>query len=254
MDYGFKTALDAILQIKWLSRINMTKRFAEAILLLGFVGIGVTLGLAFLKAPSVSINAFESPDAQRIFYWHVPAAWAAFIAFGFLFVGSALWFFRRSNLGWRMHVAGAEAGLATGLMTVWSGMVWGSAEWGVPWDWTDVRLNTFGLLTFLALFLILGRQSQPDGVESRDTFSTFGLFGFVLVPVTYVATRLWQIRHPGPVIGGGESGSLNGEMASILFLGAISFTIFIIGHILMSMRITSFEQRLESIQEAMDEV
>ena len=151
-----------------------------------------------------------------------------------------------------MHVAGAEAGLATGLMTVWSGMVWGSAEWGVPWDWTDVRLNTFGLLTFLALFLVLGRPSQPDGVETRDTFSTFGLFGFVLVPVTYVATRLWQIRHPGPVVGGGDSGSLNGEMALILLIGALSFTTFIIGHILMSMRITSLEQRLESIQEPMD--
>ena len=233
---------------------TMSKRGAEGILLLGFFGIGLTLGLAFLKAPSVSINAFESPDAQRIFYWHVPAAWAAFIAFGFLFVGSAMWFFKRSNLGWRMHVAGAEAGLATGLMTVWSGMVWGAAEWGVPWDWTDVRLNTFGLLTFLALFLVLGRQSQPDGVETRDTFSTFGLYGFVLVPVTYVATRLWQIRHPGPVVGGGDGGSLAGEMAVILVIGAISFTIFIIGHILMSMRITSLEQRLERIQKSMDKV
>ena len=48
----------------------MTKRVAETILLLGFIGIGLTLALAFLKAPSVSINAFESPDAQRIFYWH----------------------------------------------------------------------------------------------------------------------------------------------------------------------------------------
>jgi heme exporter protein C len=153
-----------------------------------------------------------------------------------------------------MHVAGAEAGLATGLMTVWSGMVWGAAEWGVPWDWTDVRLNTFGLLTFLALFLVLGRQSQPDGVETRDTFSTFGLYGFVLVPITYVATRLWQIRHPGPVVGGGDGGSLAGEMAVILFIGAISFTIFIIGHILMSMRITSLEQRLERIQKSMDKV
>ena len=106
----------------------MSKRAAELVLLVGFIGIGITLVLAFLKAPSVSINAFESPDAQRIFYWHVPAAWAAFIAFGFLFLGSALWFFKRSDFGWRMHVAGAEAGLATGLMTVWSGMVWGSAE------------------------------------------------------------------------------------------------------------------------------
>ncbi len=254
MDYRFESIVNAIIQSKRFGGGHMTKRLAEVTLLLGFLGIGMTLGLAFLKAPSVSINAFESPDAQRIFYWHVPAAWAAFIAFGILFLGSALWFFKRSNLGWRMHVAGAEAGLATGLMTVWSGMVWGSAEWGVPWDWTDVRLNTFGLLTFLALFLVLGRQSQPDGVETRDTFSTFGLFGFALVPITYVATRLWQIRHPGPVIGGGESGSLNSEMALILLLGAISFTIFIIGHILMSMRITSLEQRLESIQEAMDKV
>ena len=254
MDNGFKPVVNAIVENKRQGGRRMGNRLAESILLLGFVGIGSTLMLALLKAPSVSINAFESPDAQRIFYWHVPAAWAAFIAFGILFVGSALWFFKRSNLGWRMHVAGAEAGLATGLMTIWSGMVWGSAEWGVPWDWTDVRLNTFGLLTFLALFLVLGRQSQPDGVETRDTFSTFGLFGFVLVPVTYVATRLWQIRHPGPVVGGGDSGSLNGDMAVILLIGAVSFTVFIIGHVLMSMRITSLEQRLESLQEAMDKV
>ena len=49
-------------------------------LFVGFAGIGTTLLLALLWAPSVSINAFESPAAQRIFYWHVPAAWAAFIA------------------------------------------------------------------------------------------------------------------------------------------------------------------------------
>ena len=66
-------------------------------LFVGFAGIGTTLLLAWLWAPSVSINAFESPAAQRIFYWHVPAAWAAFIAFGALFVGSAGWLFKRSE-------------------------------------------------------------------------------------------------------------------------------------------------------------
>ena len=57
-------------------------RLSEVVLFAGFTGIGATLLLALLWAPSVSINAFESPAAQRIFYWHVPAAWAAFIAFG----------------------------------------------------------------------------------------------------------------------------------------------------------------------------
>ena len=67
----------------------MKMKVGEALLLFGFIGIALTMMLAFLWAPSVSINAFESPAAQRIFYWHVPSAWAAFIAFGVLFVGSA---------------------------------------------------------------------------------------------------------------------------------------------------------------------
>ena len=128
----------------------------EAVLALGFLGLMITLYLAFNWAPSVNINAFQSPESQRIFYWHVPAAWAAFIAFAVLFVGSAMWFFKRSSLGWKLHIAGSEAGLACGLMAVWSGCVWGAAEWGTPWDWEDWRLNTFGLLTLLALFLVLG--------------------------------------------------------------------------------------------------
>ena len=108
----------------------MRVRLGEVLLATGFLGLMTTLYLAFNWAPSVDINAFNSPDAQRIFYWHVPAAWAAFIAFSVLFAGSALWFFKRSPLGWRMHIAGAEAGLACGLIAVWSGCVWGAAEWG----------------------------------------------------------------------------------------------------------------------------
>jgi hypothetical protein len=105
----------------------------------------------------------------------------------------------------------------------------------------------------LALFLVLGRQSQPDGVETRDTFSTFGLYGFILVPFTYIATRIWEIRHPGPVVAAGdEGGSLSGDMTVVLLIGALSFTIFIIGHILMSMRITGLEQRLEQAQNHID--
>lgn len=230
----------------------MRDKFGDMCLLAGFSGLMLTLYLAFNWAPSVDINAFQSPEAQRIFYWHVPAAWAAFIAFAVLFVGSALWFFKRSPLGWKLHIAGSEAGLACGLMAVWSGCVWGAAEWGTPWDWEDYRLNTFGLLTLLALFLVLGRQSQPDGVESRDTFSTFGLYGFVLVPITYIATRIWVIRHPGPVIAGDENSSISGDMALVLMIGALSFTVLIIGHIMTSIEITKFEQRIERLQKELD--
>ena len=229
-------------------------RSGNPLLFVGFLGIGSCLLLAFLWAPSVSIEAFESPAAQRLFYWHVPAAWAAFIAFGALFLGSAGWLFKRSETMWRLHVAGSEAGLATGLMTVWSGCVWGAAEWGTPWDWSDVRLNSFGLLTLLASYVVLGRNSQPDGVETRDTFAAFGLYGFVLVPLTYIATRIWTIRHPGPVVATGDGNSINSDMGLVLIISAISFTVFILGHILASMQLTSLEQRLYEMQGQADKV
>ena len=46
----------------------MAARSAEALLGFGFIGIMATLYLGFQWAPSVSIDAFESPAAQRIFY------------------------------------------------------------------------------------------------------------------------------------------------------------------------------------------
>ena len=67
----------------------MRVRHGEVLLASGFTGIMLTLFLALQWAPSVSIDAFASPAAQRIFYWHVPAAWAAFIAFSVLFLGAA---------------------------------------------------------------------------------------------------------------------------------------------------------------------
>ena len=44
--------------------------------MLGLFGAGLTFWLGMEWAPSVSINAFQAPEAQRIFYWHVPSAWA----------------------------------------------------------------------------------------------------------------------------------------------------------------------------------
>ena len=46
----------------------MRVKLGEVLLATGFVGLMVTLYFAFNWAPSVNIEAFESPEAQRIFY------------------------------------------------------------------------------------------------------------------------------------------------------------------------------------------
>lgn len=219
------------------------------LMLLGLAIAGVAMVLGFLIAPDA--KGFEG-DSYRIIFWHVPAAWTSFLTFGMLFVGSLAWFWKRAEWGWTLAGVAAELSLLYGLFVVTSGPIWGAAEWGVPWDWTDARLNIYGVLSAIALFLVLSRRSQPDTPEFRDVYSGIGLFGFLLVPITYMATRWWQERHPGPVIGGGEESGVDSVILQIWLLAFLGMTILMIGQAMVSWEVQKCEKTLAELQQRMD--
>jgi len=220
---------------------------------LGLLGAVVTMLLGFLWAPSVDPEAWNAPEAYRILFWHVPFAWSSFLAFSVLFIGSVVWYARRSELGWRLICTGSDLGLLFGLGVVISGPIWGSAEWGVPWDWGDLRLNTYGLLTAVALFLVLARNSQPEGHDTRDTIASVGLFGFALVPITALATTWYQERHPGIIIVETEETGLAPEILTVLVLGFVSFFVLFAGFAILSDALHQMESRLSGLQRRLDE-
>jgi hypothetical protein len=123
----------------------------------------------------------------------------------------------------------------------------------VPWDWGDLRLNTFGLLTAVALFIVLSRKAQPDGIETRDTLSTVGLFGFALVPITAVATTVYQKRHPSVVIAESSETGLDPKMLQVLILGVISFWILMAGLSLLTYLSYNMEYELRRLLEKIDD-
>jgi len=176
------------------------------------------------------------------------------IASAVLLFGSAKWYLSRSQKGWQLHRTSARLTALYGAIALSSGMIWGTVEWGKPWDWGDVRLNTFAALTGLAFFLVSGHASQPDDESTRDVLASIGLFGFMLVPLTYIATRLWQVQHPGPVIltNSADSG-LPKEMILIWMLGFASMTILLVGQISTSMRIEQVEETIGNMQCALDQ-
>lgn len=221
---------------------------------MGIFGIICTAFLGIFYAPGVDPMAWNSPEAQRIFYWHVPFAWSSFLAFCMLFVGALSWYRNRSEWGWRWVSTGSDLGLLFGAGVVTSGPIWGSVEWGVPWDWGDLRLNTFALLTGVALFLVLSRRSQPDGQETRDTLAAIGLFGFALVPITAVATTLYQKRHPGIVVVDGEGTGLDPVMRAVLMFGTLSFMVLFVGLSMLSDSVLRLEDTAERAKRRLDEV
>ncbi|MEE2747916.1 MAG: cytochrome c biogenesis protein CcsA [Candidatus Thermoplasmatota archaeon] len=224
------------------------------LMLVGLAIAGTSMVLGFLIAPELSDDF--GGESYRIIFWHVPAAWTSFITYGMLFVGSLAWFWKRSEWGWTLAGVAAELSLLYGLFVVTSGPIWGAAAWGVPWDWTDARLNTYGVLSAIALFLVLSRRSQPDTPEFRDVYSGIGLFGFLLVPITYMATRWWQERHPCVTLGcdangGGESG-VDSVILQIWLLAFLGMVILMIGQAMVSWEVQKCERRLAELQQRMD--
>ena len=219
---------------------------------IGSIGIIITSVLGIFWAPDVNPDQWRAPEAYRIIFLHVPFAWTSFLAFTVLFVGSLGWYLRRSESAWSLVQTGSDLGLLFGFGVITSGPIWGIAEWGVPWDWADLRLNTFALLTAVALFIVMARRSQFDDDTTRDTIASVGLFGFMLVPITAVATTLYQKRHPGIVIVESESTGLDPAIRIILLTGFISLTLLFIGFLLISNRLYSEEAGLEQQLRVLD--
>ena len=228
---------------------------AVIITVAGLSCAAITAFLGFFQAPSVNPDSWNAPEAYRILYWHVPFAWSSFLSFTILFAGAVSWYAKRSERGWSMVVIGSELGLLFGSGVIISGPIWGSAEWGVPWDWGDVRLNTYALLTLVALFLVMSLRSQPDGEETRDTLAAVGLFGFILVPITAAATTIWRNRHPGVIFRESEETGevpVDPEILQVMVFGTFSFMILFIGLVLLNYSIYNLRAELESLNREID--
>ena len=115
-----------------------------------------------------------------------------------------------------------------------------------------MRLNSYALLTSVALFLVMSIRSQPDGEETRDTLAAVGLFGFVLVPVTAVATTLWRDRHPGVILRESEETGVDLEIKQLMGFGAFSFLVLFIGLVLLNYSIYSLRKELEEENRKID--
>ncbi len=227
--------------------MSATRLVAPSLVFIGLLGFMITIWMALIEAPSMG-NDWNAPESYRILFIHVPFAWVSFSGFALLFGGSLGWYLRRSERGWKLAIIGAQLGLLYSLGVLISGPIWGAAEWGVPWDFQDVRLNSFAILGGVALFVALGEMNSEDTEQQRDLLSSVGIFGFGLVPLTYMATRWWQERHPGPLIGGGnEDSGVDPSILLIWMIGWISLQVLFIGQTMMTMRLLQTEQQLENI-------
>jgi len=72
---------------------------------------GVLLSYALYLALVVAPTEQTMGDVQRIFYYHVPSAWTAFLLFTINFIASIVYLARRNSVADAVAVTTAEIGV-----------------------------------------------------------------------------------------------------------------------------------------------
>lgn len=204
----------------------------------------------FLVAPPPS-SAFTAPLAFRLFYFHVPAAWAGYLAFFVTFVASASYLRSRDRDRDRLAAASAEVGTVLISIALFSGMAWARAEWGVFWRW-DLKLIMVLVLwlTYVAYNAVRATIRDPE-VRAR-TSAVFGVVGFAGVPLSYAAGQIWVTLHPNLV--GARAASLSPDLGQALGVAMVAFTLLYAALAVRRFELARIEDELAEAKDDAEEV
>jgi heme exporter protein C len=158
--------------------------------LISFFTMFVALYAIFFYAPVEKTMGL----VQKIFYIHLPAAFLAYLGFFITFIASILYLYKRDPKWDAIAFCSAEIGVIFCTIVLITGPIWAKSVWNVWWTW-DPRLTTTLLLWFIYISYLMLRGVV--GENQRANFSAvFGIIGFVNVPITFLAIRLWRSIHP----------------------------------------------------------
>jgi heme exporter protein C len=180
------------------------------------------LAYAFYEAIWVAPTERTMGDVQRIFYYHVPSAWTAFLLFFVNFVASVTYLARRNPKADAVALVSAEVGVVFCTVVLVTGPIWARPVWGIWWTW-DLRLTlTLVLWLIYVSYLILRRFS--DSAQTPKLAAVLAIFGALDVPLVYFSIWFFRTQHPQPVVGGG--GSIDPVMLHILLINWLAFSCF----------------------------
>jgi len=157
---------------------------------------------------------------QRIFYFHVPLAWVAFLAFFIVFIGSILYLWKRDRKWDVIASSSAEIGIIFTIVVLITGSIWAKPIWGVWWAW-EPRLTTALVLCLVYIAYLVVRSFAAEESRGARFAAIVGIVGFIDVPIVALAITLWRTQHPGPVI---FDGGLVPNMLLTLLVCLAAFT------------------------------
>lgn len=182
--------------------------------------MALTVYAALIYAPTERVQG----DVQRIFYFHVPMAWTAYLAFFVVFVASIAYLWKRHPWWDALARASAEVGLVFTTLVLLTGSLWARPIWGTWWSW-DARLTTSLMLWFVYVGYLMLRTTVADEQRAARYSAVVGIVGFVDVPIIHQSVVWWRTLHPESVILASGGPAMPTSMLISLGVSLLAFTL-----------------------------
>lgn len=207
-------------------------------ILFGIAAVAMAVGLWFAVTAPADLTQGEY---SRIINIHVPSLWLGFLAFAMTAMGSIVWLMRKNPFWDRLASASVEVGvLFTGIGLV-TGMIWGNAVWGTPWDWGDARLTTTAVMFFVYLGYLALRGSVDDPLVKARRSAILGAIAVIQVPLVYFSVNLFRTLHQTQSIRPGGS-TMPDEMISAMLINLVAFTILYVALLTARIEVAKAEE------------
>ena len=189
--------------------------------LMALAAVAAGIGLWFaLTAPADALQG----EYSRLLGIHPPAMWIAFLAFGVTALGSIMWLIRKRDSWDRLASSSVEVGVIFTAIGLFTGMVWGQAVWGTPWDWQDPRLMSTAVMFFVYVGYIALRNAIDDPTTRARRSAVLGAIAVVQVPLVYFSVNLFRTLHQTQSIRP-DGSTMPDEMLIAMLVNFAAFTL-----------------------------
>ncbi len=203
--------------------------------------------MVFFYAPQEAVMG----DVQRIFYFHVAAAWIGMLSFLVAAVVGIIYLIKGKRIWDIAGVSAVEIGMVFSFIAVVMGSIWARPIWNTWWTW-DPRLTTVTIMLLIYAAYLLLRASLDDPNRRARISAVYAIVGFISVPLTFFSARLYRTIHP-VVVGTNQPGAtgafdMTPKMLQTFLFSLAVFTILFVALYWHRIRLGELSDKVEQLK------
>ncbi len=190
-----------------------------------FLMSGVIVGAFVFPSPMNPQISLGPADVYRIFFFHVPQAWMASLAFIMAMVYSIMYLRKKEDIYDVRAVTANKLGLIFAILATVTGSIFAKLTWGEFWNWSEIReVSIFILLVMYGAYFAL-RSAVVDQEKKASLAAVVSiLFAVAAIFLIFVLPRMYAefSQHPSDTIINKEGKMTMGPNVRLVFFSSLA--------------------------------